>query len=102
FGKAKPFNLDADETPTLAELAPIIEGKPDVTRLSEISLRELGERFRTQKIVFSAASDIYEQMKTTWKGSREYLLAQVIRLVERYIESDKIRDRKSTRLNSSH
>jgi type III restriction enzyme len=44
-----------------------------------------------QKIVFSAASDIYEQMKATWKGSREYLLAQVIRLVEKYIESDKLR-----------
>jgi type III restriction enzyme len=89
--KAKPILLDAYETPTLAELAPIIEGKPDVTRLSEISLRELGERFRTQKIIFSTASDIYEQMKATWKGTREYLLAQVIRLVEKYIESDKIR-----------
>jgi type III restriction enzyme len=91
LAKAKPLTLDAYETPTLAELAPIIEGKPDVTRISEISLRELGERFRTQKIIFSAASDIYEQMKGTWKGSREYLLAQVIRLVERYIESDKLR-----------
>jgi len=30
-------------------------------------------------------------MKGTWKGSREYLLAQVIRLGERYIESDKVR-----------
>jgi type III restriction enzyme len=88
---AKPLLLDAYETPTLVELAPIIEGKPDVTRISEISLRELGERFQIQKIVFSAAGDIYEQMKATWKGSREYLLAQVIRLVERYIESDKIR-----------
>ena len=78
--KAKPLTLDAYETPTLAELAPIIEGKPDVTRISEINLRELGERFRMQKIVFSASSDIYEQMKATWKGSREYLLAQVIRL----------------------
>ena len=89
--KAKPLLLDAYETPTLAELAPVIEGKPDVTRISEISLRELGERFRTQKIVFSAAGDIYEQMKATWKGNREYLLAQVIRLVEQYIESDKLR-----------
>ena len=91
LGQAKPLTLDAYETPTLAQLAPIIEGKPDVTRLSEISLRELGERFRLQKIVFSTASDIYEQMKATWKGSREYLLAQVIRLVEKYIESDKLR-----------
>lgn len=91
LSKAKSLPLDAYETPTLAELAPIIEGKPDITRLSEISLRELGERFRLQKIVFTTAGDIYEQMKNTWKGSREYLLAQIIHLVERYVESDKIR-----------
>lgn len=46
----RPFTLDAYETPTLAELAPIIEGKPDVTRIPESSLRDLGERFRVQKI----------------------------------------------------
>lgn len=89
--KAKSLVLDAYETPTLAQMAPTIDGKPDLRQISEISLRELGERFRTQKIVFSTASDIYEQMKTTWKGSREYLLAQVIRLVEKYIESDNLR-----------
>lgn len=87
--KAKPFVIDAYQTSTLAELAPIIEGKPDVTRLSEIDLR--GEQFRTQKNIFAAASDIYEQMKGTWKGNREYLLVQIIRLVDRYIESGKIR-----------
>lgn len=91
LARAKPLVLDAYETPTLAELAPTIDGKPDLRQISEISLRELGERFRTQKIVFSTASDIYEQMRSTWKGSREYLLAQVIRLVEEYIESDRLR-----------
>ena len=91
LANAKPLTLDAYETPTLAEMAPTIDGKPDLRQISEISLRELGERFRMQKIVFSAAGDIYEQMKGTWKGSREYLLAQVIRLVEQYIESDKLR-----------
>ncbi len=43
-----------------------------------------------QKIIFSTASDIYDQMKPTWKGSREYLLAQLIRLVECFIESGNI------------
>lgn len=90
MANAKSLTLDAYETPTLAELAPTIDGKPDLRQISEISLRELGERFRMQKIVFSAAGNIYEQMKGTWKGSREYLLAQVIRLVEKYIESDKL------------
>ena len=44
-----------------------------------------------QKIIFSTASDLYDQMKPTWKGNREYLLAQLIRLVERFIEGGNIR-----------
>lgn len=88
--KAKPLILDAYDTATLAELAPMIDGKPDVTRLTEISLEELGRKFRFQKIVFATATDLYDQMRPTWKGNREYLLAQLIRLVERFVDSGKI------------
>lgn len=88
--KTKPLVLDAYDTATLAELAPMIDGKPDVTRLTEINLEELGRKFRMQKIMFGVASDLYDQMKPSWKGNREYLLAQLIRLVERFIESGNI------------
>jgi type III restriction enzyme len=88
--KTKPLLLDAYQTATLAELAPMIDGKPDVARLAEISLQELGRRFRMQKIIFATASGIYDQMKPTWKGNREYLLAQLIRLIERFAATDKI------------
>jgi type III restriction enzyme len=88
--KTKPLVLDACDTAMLAELAPMIDGKPDVTRLTEINLEELGRKFRMQKIIFATASDLYDQMRPTWKGSREYLLAQLIRLVERFIESGNI------------
>jgi hypothetical protein len=37
LNRAKPLLLDAYESLTLAELAPIIEGKPDVTRISELA-----------------------------------------------------------------
>lgn len=88
--KVKPFALDANETATLAELAPVVEGRPDVTLLTEIKLEELGKQFRMQKIVFEAARDVFDLMKPTWKGSKEFLLAQVIGLVESYIASGKI------------
>lgn len=86
----EPFVLDAYQTATLAELAPMLDGKPHERERAEITLRELGEKFRMQKIVFEASSEIFDQMKPTWKGSREYLLAQLIRLVESYIGSGKI------------
>jgi type III restriction enzyme len=84
------LRLDASNTAKLAELAPVVDGKPDFTKISEIDLDELGKRFRMQKIVFEAARDIFEQMQPTWKGNREFLLAQVITLVERFLASPKI------------
>ncbi len=84
------LQLDASATPTVADIAPIVEGKPDVKRISSIDLEELGKRFRMQRIVFEAARDVYDQVQPTWKGNREVLLAQVIRLVERFIRSDRI------------
>lgn len=74
----KTLELNAYETPTLVEMAPIVEGKPDVTRISEIDLRELGVQNRWQRIVFRTSSDIFDQMKPTWNGNKEYLLAQII------------------------
>ncbi|MGH7798224.1 MAG: BPTD_3080 family restriction endonuclease [Candidatus Binatia bacterium] len=90
FAKVKPLELDALKTPTLAEVAPIVEGKPDVTKLSEIDLEELGKKFRWQKIAFETASSIFDQMKPSWKGNKEYLLARLIRLMEEFVAAGKI------------
>jgi type III restriction enzyme len=90
FAKVKPLELDALKTPTLAEVAPIVEGKPDVTKLSEIDIEGLGRKFRWQKIAFETASGIFDQMKPSWKGNKEYLLASLIRLMEEFVASGKI------------
>lgn len=84
------LELSAYNTATLADLAPIVEGKPDVTQISTIDLEDLGRKFRTQKIIFETARDVFDQMKPNWKGNREFLLAQIIRLVESFIKSDRI------------
>ncbi|MDP3298203.1 MAG: DEAD/DEAH box helicase family protein, partial [Thermodesulfovibrionia bacterium] len=88
--KVKPIELNAYDTAKLVEMAPIIEGKPDITKISEIDLEDLGKKFRLQKIIFETARDIYDQMTPTWKGNKEFLLSQLIRIVERFIASDKI------------
>ena len=85
------LKLDASQNPRMVELAPIVEGKPDLTKISQIDLENLGKEFRTQKIVFEAARDNFDAMKKDWKGSKEILLAQLVRLVEEFIRSNKIR-----------
>jgi len=89
--RVRPLVVDAGKTAQVAELAPILEGKPDVTKISRIELERLAREFRTQRIIFEAARDVYDQMKHDWKGSREFLLAQLVKLVERFIQSDRIR-----------
>lgn len=88
--KVTPLELSAYETRTLAEVAPIVEGKPDITKLSEVDLEALGKKFRWQKIAFETASTIFDQMKPSWKGNKEYLLARLIRLMDEFISSGKI------------
>jgi type III restriction enzyme len=90
LARVEPLILRASDSTTHAEIAPILAGKADVTQISEIELADLGRRLRLQKIVFEAAVEVYDQMQPTWKGSRELLIGQLIRLVERIIAGDRI------------
>src|SRR5680860_899533 len=90
WSKARTLELDATQTTQVAELAPILEGKPDVTKINRIELERLAREFRTQRIIFETARDVFDQMKHTWQGSREVLLAQLVQIVEQFIRSDQI------------
>jgi len=90
WSKVRPLELDAVQTARVAELAPVLEGKPDVTKIERIELERLAREFRTQRIIFETARDVLDQMKHTWQGSREVLLVQLVRIVEQFIRSDRI------------
>ncbi len=55
MNQVKPLKLDAYDTVTLAELAPIVDGKPDITKISQIDLENLGNKYRWQRVMFTAA-----------------------------------------------
>jgi len=89
--RVKTLELDPYQSITEAELAAMIAGKPNPAALTEIDLKEIAEKFRTQSIVFRIASTIYNSEKRPdWKGSKESFLIQLIRIVEQFIDSDKI------------
>jgi len=90
-GQVKPLLIDANETKMIADMAPVVEGKPDVTKISSIYLQSLASTYRTQKIIFEAVSNVFDEIKPSWKGNKEYLLAQLIPIVENFIKSDKIK-----------
>lgn len=86
-----PLQLNATDKIENAELAAVVAGKPNLAVMTEIDLRKLAERFRFQRIIFEVARGIFEQMQPGWQGLKENLLAQVVRLVEEFIRSPKLR-----------
>ncbi|MBU1626150.1 type III restriction endonuclease subunit R, partial [bacterium] len=89
--KVEPIYLKAYDSIELVEIAPIVEGKPDITKISQIDLEELGRKQRTQRIIFESARDVYDQMKTDWKGDKNDLMSQVILIIEQFFKNEKIK-----------
>ena len=90
--KIDTLTLEASDTRLSAELAPIVDGKPDLAKCTDIDLEKLDKELRLQKIIFEAAGQTYELMKYSWQNeaTKFALFGQVIRLVEEYLTSGAI------------
>ena len=84
------LNIGRERPILTVGMAQILAGKPDPDKMSEIDLHELNKDIRLQRIIFVAAKDVYEKMSPNWKGNKEFLIAQVVRIVEEFISSGKI------------
>ena len=88
--KIKPLKLQSTGIATTVNTAPILEGKPMVDNMSDIDLYKLNKEIRLQSIIFLTAKDVYDNIRPSWKGNKEILLAQLVRLVEEFLHHDKI------------
>jgi type III restriction enzyme len=93
--KVKRIELRPEDTPLRTDLAPFIEGKPDATKLVEINLADhdvekLLTVLRRQRLIFEIARDIYDQVQRDWQGNKEYLIMQVVKIVEDFLDSNRI------------
>ena len=83
--KLRPLDLDVARILKSVELAPVVEGQPDVTKSTMIDLENWVKKYRMQRIIFQVARDVYDQVQPNWKGGKVVLLAQLVRLVENFI-----------------
>ena len=95
YSKVRGIELRPEDTPLRTNLAPFLEGKPDVTKLSEINLADkqvesILKVLRKQRLIFEISRDIYDQVSPTWIGNKEYLLVQLVGIVEAFIGSSKL------------
>ncbi len=90
WSKVEPLVLDPARTIVSAEIAPAVGGATNLSQVHEIDLAKLPEEFRLQRVIFKAASNAFATMQGRFTGTREYLVFQLIRLVEEFFESDKL------------
>ena len=84
------LTLDPTRTPISAELAPALGGAADLSKAHTIDLEQLPEGFRLQRLVFQAARKAFETLQGRFTGGRDFLVFQLIRLVEQFFESDRM------------
>lgn len=87
FARMKPLVLDAYKTVQLAELAPMVAGKPNLEQITEVDLEALARKFRRQRVVFEVVRDLFDQVQVTWKGAKETLVGQLVGITDRYLDS---------------
>jgi type III restriction enzyme len=88
--KVPALTLDPATTPVVAEIAPALGGAADLGKITRIDLELLPEEFRLQRLVFRAAQKAFEQTEGRFKGQRDFLAMQLIRLVETFLARDKL------------
>ena len=85
-----PLVMDPASTPISAELAPALGGATDLGRITEIDLEKLPDGFRLQRLIFQAARKAFADLSQSFKGAPEILVAQLVRIVEAFLQSDRL------------
>lgn len=88
--RVPPLTLDPAGTPISADLAPALGGAADMGKVTEIDLEKLPDEFRLQRLVFQAVRKAFAQMSHGFSGTHEYLAAQLVRIVETFLQSDRL------------
>ena len=88
--KVHPLTLSAEDTPTVIEVAPVIEGKPKFDQMSEIDLEKLAEQHRLQKYILQGAVRLHEDFGKNWAGDAGSHISQATQILDKFIHSPKI------------
>ncbi|MBI5658190.1 MAG: DEAD/DEAH box helicase family protein [Nitrosomonadales bacterium] len=88
--KVSTLTLDPARTPISVEIAPAVGGATDMSKVHEIDLEKLPEGFRLQRLTFQAARKAYEEISGRFTGNKDFLVFQLIKLVEQFFDSGKL------------
>lgn len=84
------LKIDPSQIHVSADLAPALGGAADLSKAVSINLEALPEEFRLQRLLFLGARKALASMEHGFTGSREWLIQQLVRLVEQFFNSSKL------------
>lgn len=90
YSLLKPIEINPEDTITEVEMSGIISGNITPAAMSDIDIKQFAERYRLQSVIFRIATNIYGIEKHNWKGNQYDFLAQLLKLTEEFLASDKI------------
>lgn len=90
FDSVLPLKLDPSRIPLAVEIAPAIGGATNWDMIREIDLEKLPEEFRLQRLIFKAAQKAFMQINNGYRGSKEYLAFQLIKIIEEFVKTNKL------------
>ena len=90
FSSIPSLKLDPSRIPLAVELAPAIGSATNWDMISQIDLEKLPDEFRLQRLIFKAAQKAFMKANSGFKGSKEYLAFQLIKIIEQFVETKKL------------
>lgn len=90
YDKVNTLTLSADDSPTVVEVAPVIDGKPNYAQLSELDLDKLSEQHRLQRCLLQGAVRLHEQFGANWPGDPGSHINQAVNAMTQFINSNKL------------
>jgi type III restriction enzyme len=90
WSKMPPLKIDPAQVHVTADLAPALGGAADLSKAVSIDLEALPEEFRLQRLLFLAARKALSTVEHGYVGGREWLIQQLVRLVEQFFNSKQL------------
>jgi type III restriction enzyme len=90
WAELEPLEIDPATTLVSADLAPALGGAANLSQVQKIDLEALPEEFRLQRLIFQSARKAFEDIRGKYQGAPEYLVAQLVPLIEKFYNSDRV------------
>ena len=81
WDKLTPLELSSEETRTIVEVAPVIDNKPDLNKLTELDLKKIGDEKRFQTVKLQAAVRLRERFAKNWDGDPASHISQLLGMI---------------------